>query len=148
MTAGGEFARVVGAVFKVSDLAHAPILALPLAFSLASVINLLALYFAFMMRIEDFDSSRIVPSLFKINLAAACMAVAVYGGIAYCRTMGEYADVPWCVRARGLRAHCGCGRVWRRVICAASRIFFSRASVFAPGKKNIPFADFPHEHFE
>ena len=79
MTAGGEFARVVGAVFKVSDLAHAPILALPLAFSLASVINLLALYFAFMMRIEDFDSSRIVPSLFKINLAAACMAVAVYG---------------------------------------------------------------------
>ena len=81
MNAGGEFARVIGAVFKISDLAHAPILALPLAFSLASVINLLALYFAFMLRIENFDSSRIVPSLFKINLAAACMAVAVYGAL-------------------------------------------------------------------
>ena len=81
MRDGGEFARMVGVVFKVSDLAHAPILALPLAFSLASVINLLLLYFAFMLRVDTFDSSRIVPSLFKINLAAACMAVAVYGAL-------------------------------------------------------------------
>ncbi|MBI5913648.1 murein biosynthesis integral membrane protein MurJ [Candidatus Azambacteria bacterium] len=81
MTAGGEFARVVGAIFRVSDLAHAAILALPLAFSVASVINLLALYSAFMVRVEHFDSARIVPSLFKINVAAACMAVAVYGAL-------------------------------------------------------------------
>ena len=64
-------------------------------------------------------------------------------GIAYCRTMGEYADVPWCVRARGFALIAGAV-----VYGAASYVlripnFFSRASVFAPGKKNIPFADFP-----
>lgn len=81
MGAGGWFAHAVGSLFKISDLTHASVIALPLAFSLENVINLLVLYLAFLIRIEKFDSSRIVSSLFKINLAALCMAAAVYGAL-------------------------------------------------------------------
>lgn len=83
MQAGGSFAHAIGTIFKVSDLSGIAILALPLAFSLTSVLNLMFLYFAFLRKVEQFDGAKIVPSLFKINLAALAMALAVYPALRF-----------------------------------------------------------------
>lgn len=78
MDAGGQFANFVGTVLKVADMEDISVLALPLAFSLSSVINFLWLYFAFSNRIAEFDSTKILNSVTKINLAALIMAAAIY----------------------------------------------------------------------
>lgn len=78
MEAQGAFAETVTSLFKVSDLSGTAILALPLAFSLTSVLNLMLLYFAFLRKVEQFDSTKIIPSLFKINIASFAMALAAY----------------------------------------------------------------------
>ncbi len=78
MRANGAFAHAVAAILKVSDIADISILALPLAFSVSSVINFLWLYLAFSWKMESFDSDTIIRSLFKTNIAVFIMAVAVY----------------------------------------------------------------------
>ncbi|MBI1755374.1 murein biosynthesis integral membrane protein MurJ [Candidatus Azambacteria bacterium] len=81
MREGGVFASAVGAAFRVSDVRGAEVLALPIAFSLSAIVNFAWLYIAFSRRVEQFDGSRIVSSLLKINLAACVMALAVYGAL-------------------------------------------------------------------
>ncbi len=81
MRAGGAFAFAIGALLKINGVEGMEILALPLAFSLSAIINFLWLYFAFSSRVEKFDGSRIISSLWKINCAAAVMAVFVYGAL-------------------------------------------------------------------
>ncbi len=78
MRAGGSFARGIAELFRVSDLEAVAVLALPLAFSVSSIINLLWLYFALSRKIEPFDSTSILRSLTRINIAAFIMALAVY----------------------------------------------------------------------
>lgn len=81
MRSGGAFAAAVGAIFKVTGMEGMEILALPLAFSCSAIVNFALLYFAFSRRVEEFDGSRIIFSLWKINIAAGAMAVAVYGAL-------------------------------------------------------------------
>ena len=90
MKAQGAFAHTVATVFKVSDLSGIEILALPLAFSLTSVLNLMLLYFAFLRKVESFDGGKVIPPLFKINLAAFVMALAVYPTL---RFIGDRVDM-------------------------------------------------------
>ena len=78
MRAHGAFAHYVGTLLKVSDIADISVLALPLAFSVSSIINFLWLYLAFSWRMESYDSDTIIRSLFKTNIAVFVMAVAVY----------------------------------------------------------------------
>lgn len=78
MRAGGDFAHGVVALFKVADVGGAAVLALPLAFSVSAVLNLMALWVAFSRKIESFDGTAIISSLWKINIAALAMAIAVY----------------------------------------------------------------------
>lgn len=78
LKAGGAFAHLIAAVFKVADMGDIAVIALPLAFSAASIINFLWLYFAFANKLEDFDSSKILHSLFRINIASALMTLVVY----------------------------------------------------------------------
>ena len=70
--------ELVGRLLKVSDMENISVLALPLAFSVSSIINFLWLYFAFSTKISEFDSSKILTSIVKINIAVALMAVAIY----------------------------------------------------------------------
>lgn len=81
MRSGGSFALAVGALLKVTGVEGMEILALPLAFSLSAIVNFIWLYFAFSRRVDEFDGSRIVSSLWKINCAAGVMAVFVYGAL-------------------------------------------------------------------
>lgn len=81
MRSGGAFAAAAGALFKVTGVEGMEILALPLAFSCATIVNFALLYYAFSRRVEEFDGSRIISSLWKINIAAGGMAVAVYGAL-------------------------------------------------------------------
>ncbi len=78
MDGGGQFFELVGRLLKVSDMENISVLALPLAFSVSSIINFLWLYFAFSTKISEFDSSKILTSIVKINIAVALMAVAIY----------------------------------------------------------------------
>ena len=78
MDGGGQFFELVGRLLKVSDMDNISVLALPLAFSISSIINFLWLYFAFSTKVAEFDSSRILNSIVKINIAVALMAMAVY----------------------------------------------------------------------
>lgn len=78
MRLGGSFSMTIVSLFRIQGVAGAEILALPLAFSVAAVINLLLLYFAFSQRVDEFDGSLIVLSLFKINFSALVMAPCVY----------------------------------------------------------------------
>lgn len=90
MQAQGAFAHAVATLFKVSDLSGIEILALPLAFSLTSVVNLTVLYFAFLRKVEQFDGAKVIPSLFKINLATLAMALAAYPTL---RFIGDRVDM-------------------------------------------------------
>ncbi len=74
----GVFRTVLGQAFKVSDIADIAVLGLPLAFSIASVINLLWLYFSFSHSIKEYSSDKILYSVNRINLAVFAMGVTVY----------------------------------------------------------------------
>lgn len=78
MDGGGQFFELLGRLLKVAGMENISVLALPLAFSISSIINFLWLYFAFSTKVAEFDSSRILNSIVKINIAVALMAVAVY----------------------------------------------------------------------
>lgn len=78
MRQGGAFAAGVAQILKVSDISDVSVLALPLAFSVSSIINFFWLYLAFSYAIKQFNSDSIVRSLVKINIAVLVMSVAVY----------------------------------------------------------------------
>lgn len=78
MRAQGAFAHWIAAMLKVSDIADASVLALPLAFSASSIINFLWLYFAFSWTMEAFDSETTIRSLFRINIAVFIAAFVTY----------------------------------------------------------------------
>ena len=78
MDGGGQFFELVGRLLKVADMENISVLALPLAFSISSIINFLLLYFAFSTKVAEFDSSKILNSIVKINIAVAIMAMTIY----------------------------------------------------------------------
>ena len=75
---GGAFRDFLGSALRVSDLADIAILALPLAFSIASIINLLWLYFSLSHKVHEYNSEKILYSVNRINISVLAMGVAVY----------------------------------------------------------------------
>jgi len=78
LSSAGRFELAFADILKVGDLADISVLGLPLAFSLASVINLLWLYFSLSHKIKEYDSQSILYSINRINIAVFAMAVIVY----------------------------------------------------------------------
>ncbi len=78
LKSGGWFAANFAEVLKVADIPDISVLGLPLAFSVASIINLLWLYFALSNKIEEFSSSKILFSVNRINIAVLAMGAAIY----------------------------------------------------------------------
>lgn len=74
----GNFRYVLGEILKVSDIPDISVLGLPLAFSVASIINLLILYFAISHKIKEYDSTKILFSVNRINISSFFAGVAVY----------------------------------------------------------------------
>ncbi len=70
----GVVTNIVGAILLREQFGVA---VLALAFSLAMVVNLVALWIMLRLRMGSLDESHIVPSLFKISAAALIMALVV-----------------------------------------------------------------------
>ncbi|MEK7452860.1 MAG: murein biosynthesis integral membrane protein MurJ [Patescibacteria group bacterium] len=75
---GGAFRDILGQILKVSDMSDIAVLGLPLAFSIASIINILWLYFSLSHKIDEYSSVRILYSVNRINISVLAMGVSVY----------------------------------------------------------------------
>ncbi len=78
LKSGGWFAANFAEALRVADIPDIAVLGLPLAFSVASIINLLWLYFSLSHKIQEFSSSKILYSVNRINIAVFVMGAFVY----------------------------------------------------------------------
>jgi len=87
LKSGGAFAANFAEILKVADIPDIAVLGLPLAFSIAGIINLLWLYFSLSHKIEAFSSNKILYSVNRINIAAFVMVLTVYPVLYFISTL-------------------------------------------------------------
>ena len=81
MQNNNSFADIIYHLFKIIDVPGREIIALPLAFSFAAILNFLFLYLAFSFYLHAFEGTSLLGVVNKINIATFGMTIVVYGSL-------------------------------------------------------------------
>lgn len=81
LTVSPFLSQKLGSIMKLNDISSVAILGLPLAITIASIVNVIWHWFDLKKHIGDFGTSEIKKSFFKIIIASVASIVVVYAGL-------------------------------------------------------------------